>query len=360
MKKSRIVVHLSLEDLRDLGVIRKIYKRSKPIAKSKKETYDFGFKNNPDPNLYNKQYSNYFQNTSNLQNENTRLQNDKLTHEINTLHQGFNNNNEMDNKIRSLENFNNRAISYMQNSNLEDEDLQYRPKEIEYVNNDEDDDDPELETNDDFLSQKNNFNSPSPINSLYTTPSNKTTNLEDNQVTAIKRLENHSEELKNELNNVIEQGSVDKLKQRFQSGTKVKLLSDEERKGHPIYDISDINSSNNDDDNKLTDEQTTTKTIKVIGRNKKIHEDLNNRMREMGIKDPDIFNSNSKKTKENAMVNFRRNQLVAIYHQLGGFDKTQKKTIEGMNKLIKEQISILENPNEKQKNIISDYYKNNE
>ena len=31
-----------------------------------------------------------------------------------------------------------------------------------------------------------------------------------------------------------------------------------------------------------------------------------------------------------------------------------------MNKLIKEQITILETPNEKQKNIISDYYKNNE
>ena len=325
MKKSRIVVHLSLEDLRDLGVIRKIYKRSKPIAKSKKETYDFGFKNNPDPNLYNKQYPNYFQNTSNLQNENTRLQNDKLTHEINTLNQGFNNYNEMDNKIRSLENFKNRSISYMQNSNLDDENSQYRPKEIEYFNNDEDenDEDPEHETVDDFLSQKNNFNSPSVINSLYTTPSNKTTNLEDedNHVTAIKRLENHSEELKNELNNVIEQGSVDKLKQRFQSKTKVKLLSDDERKGHPIYDI---NSSNNDDDSKLTDEQTTTKTIKVIGRNKKIHEDLNNRMREMGIKDPVIFNSTNKKTKENAIISFRRKQLVAIYHQLGGFDKTQK------------------------------------
>ena len=86
MKKSRIVVHLSLEDLRDLDVIRKIYKRRKSIANAKKETYDFGFKNNPDPNLYNKQYPNYFQNSSNLQNENTRLQNDKLTQEINTLH----------------------------------------------------------------------------------------------------------------------------------------------------------------------------------------------------------------------------------------------------------------------------------
>jgi hypothetical protein len=165
MKKSRIVVHLSLEDLRDLGVIRKIYKRRKSIANVKKETYDFGFKNNPDPNLYNKQYPNYFQNSSNLQNENTRLQNDKLTQEINTLHQGFNNNNEMDNKIRHLEGFEKRALNYLENLRPEESRFQqideYPYNESEEYNNDD---------SDNFHSQENDFNSSKIDSSIINTP----------------------------------------------------------------------------------------------------------------------------------------------------------------------------------------------
>ena len=82
-------------------------------------------------------------------------------------------------------------------------------------------------------------------------------------------------------------------------------------------------------------------------------------MRALGVTDPTILGSNTKTTKMNAINKIKRDQIVSKYHILGGFKNTNGKSIEGMNRLIKEQIETLTNPNEKQKNIIS-MYNNNE
>ena len=341
MKKSRIVVHLSLEDLRNLGVIKKIYKRRKSIAKPTKETYDFGFKNNPDQNLYNKQYPNYFQNTSNLQNENTRLQNDKLTQEINTLNQGFNNNNDMDNKIRHLEDFKNRAINWFQTYNPDEQ----RFAEID--NGDEDDDD-NGSADDNFQSQENNFNTPhKQKESLYDASPDQETGDIGVEDSSIKRLQPFTEDLQKEMDAIITLGNVNNMKKRYQSNTKVNLLTPQQRTKPP----DDINNY----------EEPPYEDSELIGEKMKykdIHKKLNEELIKEGITNPQILNSTRKATKIYELNKAKRNKLVEKYHILDGFKKTQGKTIDGMNKLIAEQISILKNPNEKQKEIISMYYNN--
>jgi len=356
MKKSRIVVHLSLEDLRDLGVIRKIYKRRKSIANAKKETYDFGFKNNPDPNLYNKQYPNYFQNSSNLQNENTRLQNDKLTQEINTLHQGFNNNNEMDNKIRHLEGFEKRALNYLENLRPEESRFQeldeYPFNESDEYNNDD---------SDNFHSQENDFNSPGVINSskIHSEENGTVSSIINTPVTpkriddgrspnnsgGIDDVSTMSDEIKNELKNVIPLGSTEKIRNAFispirtRSKTKMNLLSDDDRKKPP------------DDKEDTTEEPTQSK-------NKRQHEELNKQLIAAGITDTNILNSKRQEDKKKVLNKIIRNDLVEKYHLLGGNKSTNKKAVDEIKKLIDFQILQLSNPTEKQQNIILAYNNN--
>jgi len=358
-KKSKIVVHLSLDDLRDLGVIKKIYKRRKRLQKVAKDTYDLGYKNNPDPNIYNKQYPNYFQNTSNLNNENIRLQNDKLAQDMSR--NNLINNDETDNKIRHLEDFKNKAINWFQSYNIQEP----RFEELE------DDDDDNQITDDNFHSQENNFNTP------YKPDAND--EIDDEQNTSIKRLQPLTEEIKNELDDVITPGSVKQRIQRYQSKTKVTLLKDSERGRLRFFEPDDEEDKDEEiiDDERSPDKQIPNNSEEIHDERspnnsegiqikkpktsyKHNREELNKILRALGVTDQTILGSNTKTTKMNAINKIKRDQIVAKYHILGGFKNTNGKSIEGMNKLIKEQISILENPTEKQKNIISDYYKNNE
>ena len=342
-KKSKIVVHLSLDDLRDLGVIKKIYKRRKRLQKVAKDTYDLGYKNNPDPNIYNKQYPNYFQNTTNLNNENIRLQNDKLAQDMSR--NNLINHDETDNKIWDLEDFKNQAINWFQSYNTQEP----RFEELE------DDDDDNQITDDNFHSQENNFNTP------YKPDAND--EIDDEQNTSIKRLQPLAEEIKNELDDVITPGSVKQRIQRYQSKTKVTLLKDSER-GRLKFFKPDDEEEEVIDDERSPDKQIPNNSEGIQIKKPKIsyiknREELNKELRALGVTDPTILGSNTKNAKINAINKIKRDQMVAKYHILDGFKNTNGKSIKAMNLLIKEQIETLTNPNEKQKNIIS-MYNNNE
>ena len=76
MRDHKIVFNLSIKDLKDLGIIKKRKKKKKRLSKYYKNIIPSNIKSSSDHMVGS--YSNLFNNTSNLQTENLRLQNKNL------------------------------------------------------------------------------------------------------------------------------------------------------------------------------------------------------------------------------------------------------------------------------------------